>query len=199
VSNTTLDLIQKDVSNFMQAIAAVKPAQIATDPDSNMENHARCRTHIVSNFPAIQLPAPVIHSDYYKLALLALAQSNGLVLTALPEPGYKMGVLFSDNEDEEKSEPAPLPPSPNDPFQRQDAREAQHRIDEMFYEVMGRTLSPAERLVESKRVELGKPEQFNEYEEVGRTINGRFYVDHGRTAEKRAENRRKNEALRKKK
>jgi hypothetical protein len=199
MSNPTIEQAQVDIGNFMAAKSALNLPGVATDTDSNIAMHAKCRMYIVEHYPSVTLPAPILAQDYYTIALVALNKANELVMAQASEPGYRPGVLFRDDESYEKRELAPLPPSPNDPFQRQDAREAQHRIDEMFYEVMGRTLSPAERLVESKRVELGKPEQFNEYEEVGRTINGRFYVDHGRTAEKRAENRRKNEALRKKK
>jgi hypothetical protein len=198
MSNPTLELVKLDAASFMAAVESVKPAQLAKDPDSLIESHNRCRTYIVANYSS-QAGQSIIHSDYYSLAILALAKSGGLVLAA-PDQTYRAGVLFSDDDEDKKTrEIAPLPESPFDPWQRQAKQEEADRIQDAFFDVCGRKLSPAEQVIAARFVSLGKPGELNEMEEVGREVNGKWYIDHSKTAAKRAENRRRNADMRKKK
>jgi hypothetical protein len=198
MSNQTLEYAKVDVGNFMAAKMALNLPGIATDVDGSMANHERCRTYIVATYTAVTLPAPVIHRDYYVLALSALAAKNELKMEKAPEPKYKMGVLF-DEESDEKHEPAPLPPSPNDPWLQNELKENMKQSAEDSFRRYGRVLNPTE-LAQAQRLEAfhATAGKYDESETVHKVINGKSYIDRTATAKVRAEARAKNLALKEK-
>ena len=197
-NNQTLESMKVDVGNFMAARKALNLPGIASDVDGNIANHEKCRTFIVATYPAVTLPAPVIHHDYYVLALAALNEKGELILEKPAEPGYRMGQLFQD-EDNDKHEIADLPPSSNDPWEINKITENRRQSAEASFLKYGRVLSPQERFNAERLEEFEKTAgKYDESETVHRIINGRSYVDRGATAKVRAENRAKNLALKEK-
>jgi len=197
MSNQTLEIYKQDIGNYILALKAVSLTGLAQDPDGRQTNHARCREYIVSTFPSVPLPCPVLHADYYKLALLALSEKQELELEKPADPVYKMGDLFPDEDEDQKHEPAPLPPSPNDPWLQNDLKDSLKKSAEESFMRYGRVLNPTE-LLNAQRLEAFQASagKFDESETVHKIINGRSYVERTATARVRAENRSKNEAAR---
>ena len=194
-NNQTLESMKVDVGNFMAARKALNLPGIASDVDGNIANHERCRTFIVANYPAVTLPAPVIHHDYYVLALAALNEKGELILEKPAEPGYRMGQLFSEDDDETR-EPQRLPESPADPWQMSQRKEDFQKAAEESFLKYGRVLNPTE-LLNAQRLEAFQATagKYDESETVYRVIGGKQYVDRTGTAKVRAAARAKNAAL----
>ena len=199
MSNQTLEIYKQDIANWTAAIKAVNLPGLSQDASDRQQNHARCREYIVSTFPSVPLPCPILHENYYKLALLALSERGELALEKPADPVYKMGDLFPDEDEDQKHEPAPLPISPNDPWEQNRFKEDRQQSAEASFLKYGRVLSPQERFNAERLEEFEKTAgKYNEFETVHRIINGRSYVDRGATAKVRAENRAKNLALKEK-
>jgi len=196
MSNATIETYQADIGNFMAAKAALGLPGVANDVDSNIADHAKCRLYIVENYPSVKLPAFTIHRDFYILALTALNAKNELEMEKAPEPGYRMGQLFAEDEDETR-ELQPLPESPADPWQQSKIKEDRQKSAEESFRKYGRVLNPTE-LLQAERLEAFQSTagKFDEGITVHKIINGRDYVDRTATAKARAEARSKNEAAR---
>ncbi len=198
MSNQTLEIYRQDIANWTAAIKAVNLPNLSQDASDRQANHALCREYIVSTFPSVPLPCPILHENYYKLALLTLSERGDLALEKPAEPGYRMGQLFSEDEDE-THEPQPLPESPADPWQMSKMKEDRQKSAEESFLKYGRVLNPTE-LANAQRLEAFEATagKFSESETVHRIINGKSYVDRGATAKVRAEARAKNLALKEK-
>src|ERR1700723_3776640 len=187
MSNQTLEIYKQDIANWTAAIKAVNLPGLSQDASDRQQNPARCREDIVSTFPSVPLPCPILHENYYKLSLLALSERNELVLEKPAEPGYRMGQLFSEVEDETR-ELQPLPERPADPWQQSKIKEDRQRSAEESFRKYGRVLNPTE-LLQAERLEAFQSTagKCDEGITVHKIINGRDYVDRTATAKARAE------------
>jgi hypothetical protein len=143
MSNQTFENAKADIGNFRDALKIVPT--VASTP----ENHSLCRNFIVEKYPAVKPGTPIIHKDFYTLALTALFEAGKLEIIQAPAPGYKMGRLWDDDDDTPRA-PAPLPASPADPFTIQARRDEEKVIEAIHQEFLGRTLTPEQSLHEAK-------------------------------------------------
>jgi hypothetical protein len=195
MSNQTLEIYKQDIANWTAAIKAVNLPNLSQEAGDRQANHAKCREYVVSNFPSVPLPCPILHENFYKLSLLALSEKNELILEKPVEVGYRMGQLFQ-ADDEDKHEIADLPPSPNDPWLQNDFKENLKKSAEESFLKYGRVLNQNE-LLQAQRLEAFQATagKYDESETVHKIINGRSYIDRTATAKIRAAARAKNAAL----